>query len=164
MKYTSELARPIAERFRLREEDVTWALESTMEHLLGCSRVGVARWKMDALQTEAVELLIEWLERGAEWALDASSPARVAEFVRAHAPACVWAVLQAQAINAPPLRGKRDPELAVSQLVVTITNQLITSPPPGTRRDLITNLARTIATALDEYGYETAPPTEDTDG
>lgn len=52
--------------------------------------------------------------------------------------------------------GNRDNALAVQQLRETIIRQLVTCPPGGRpvelADDLVDNLARTIASALDEYG------------
>jgi hypothetical protein len=96
MKYTSELARPIAEKYDLREDDVVWALESTIDHLQGHAKFMGQAKRRDALQEQAVKLLTEWLERGEEWAVDESDLRAIADFVRSHAAGCVWAVLIAK--------------------------------------------------------------------
>lgn len=168
MKYTYELARPIAQQFGLREEDVTWALEQTVEHLVGPHRKFVGRGR-ERVQEDAVTLVTEWLTTGHEWAVDTSSLEDICAFLRCHAVPCAWAVLQSKARAARDGRASnavaeapqgRDMEKVISQLTETIWNQLVLCPPPGTRAhftpavdgELVENLARTIATAIEEYG------------
>lgn len=95
-----EYAQEIARRFGLREEDVMWALDDTLDHLKQSpSRQG---WKYTELLPPAAEILTEWLEQGHQWPVDVLNPADVAQFICGRAPGCTWAVMQAKIKSLTP--------------------------------------------------------------
>lgn len=94
-------ARALAERHGLNVESIRRATRLEVDDRLQGAKASGRRRAHDNVETASVESLAEWLENGAEWAVDLDF-AFLADFILGHRQACVWAVLTAKARTPDP--------------------------------------------------------------